>query len=1163
MKKLTGLVGGVAVVLVLGSSLASAQQVMWKDNPISGKVVGLTYGTSSWTAGEAQAVAYGGHLVTIRSQAEQAWLIAAFGSHWTVAGVGPYIGLTDASQEGNWRWISGEDAGSGPLFWGPSEPNGGTAENYTCLSYLSSGVLWADIANSFYSQRSLIEVAQRPPRSWSWPTAYATGSRPSYGCTFDMDGDGDLDYASPDRDSGQVSIWRNNGSGVFALANTVGGCGLAVTSIPTDWDSDGDLDLLLTDYAASGRLLYIRNNGASWVLQASLASMPYCHGLAIGDVNADGRVDVVTTSLGTDDRARVFLRQSDGSLAAPVVYGPFFDEAYQPTLADLDLDGALDLVIAGGEVRILRGSALGSFTDCGNIGAGRSLHCAAADLDGDGRDEILVNRVDADVVEVWKATTAGPLTAAIYGLTQSLACGDGPYWVATGDVDGDGDLDVVVPSHLSDTVHILRNTPNGLVQDHVLAGQDYALYTAVADLNSDSKPDILTSNHLANAFSVHLNQSIFDCNTNGIDDPLDITSGFATDCNSNGRPDTCDLAFGLSQDSDGDGILNECEPTLVSLTPSTRPAALPGTVTLSATNIPAGAATLTLSSPTLPTPITLPITLITTTGNQRTASVTLPSLFATLTNGSADDVTCSGTLSWADNQGNTQVTGATPNIFTFDVPEIVAATPSNAPFDQTTGVVFTLEDHFATSGVGTAQFGNLPPQAATLFSVGGMTKVVTSAPAAPAPGPVSVRLQFGGEITLEQRGFVYLGPGLTSQSATHGWQAGGEALSFGLYDFAPGVPMQVVWKQGASSVSVSGTPSGLLVNASLTVTTPLLPSAGVWDLELVQNAGAPNEKRVLSPGAWLADAPSLLSIAPASAYQGGGETVTLSLAGFTAGSNARVRLGSAEAFATIGGSLAAGTMSIVAPLSTVAGPVDVQVTQNPGQVGELGITVPGAFTYVGPSIQSVLPNAGPLEGGTLVTVQTSGFQEGVPAQVSLGGFTVNGTVTGSGNSQTVSFQTVLANASGPADLTITQGIFNASLPAAFVFDPARVVNYCAAKLTSQGLLPQISFTGSPSAGVNDFKVTLSNALPNKTAQYIYGLNQNNFPLWGGTLCVATSIVRGPVTMTNAGGVASVPFGVPPGLVGSTRYFQYWFRDPQDPAGYGYGLSGGLQVEFYP
>jgi hypothetical protein len=653
-----------------------------------------------------------------------------------------------------------------------------------------------------------------------------------------------------------------------------------------------------------------------------------------------------------------------------------------------------------------------------------------------------------------------------------------------------------------------------------------------------------------------------DCDQNGIPDYTDITNG-AQDCNTNGLLDTCEISAGTSQDANNDGVLDECIPTLVSITPSTRPAALPGTVTLNATNIPAGPATLTLTSPSLPTPIAVPITLITTPGNQRTALVTLPSLFTTLTNGSADDVTCSGTLSWTSAQGSTQTTGSTANIFTFDVPEIVAATPSNAPFDQTTGVVFTLEDHVATSGFGTAKFGNLPPQAATLFSVAGMTKVVTSAPPAPAPGPVSVLLQFGGELTLETRGFVYLGPGVSSQSLTQGWQAGGEALSFGLYDFAPGVPMQVLWKQGASSVSVSGTPSGLLVNASLTVTTPLLPSAGVWDLELVQNAGAPNEKRVLQPGAWLANAPSLLSIAPASAYQGGGETVTLSLAGFTASASARVRLGAAEAFGTIVGNLSASQVSIVAPLSTIAGVVDVQVTQNAGQPDELGITMPGAFTYVGPSIQSVLPNAGPLEGGTLVTVQTSGFEPGQPAQVSLGGFTVSGAVSGSGTAQTVSFQTVLANASGPADLTITQGIFSASLPAAFRFDPARVVNYCTAKLTSQSLLPQISFTGSPSAGVNDFQVTLANALPNKTAQYIYGLNQNNFPLWGGTLCVATSIVRGPVTMTNAGGVASVPFSVPPGLVGSTRYFQYWFRDPQDPAGYGYGLSGGLQVEFYP
>ncbi|MFN9939389.1 MAG: FG-GAP repeat domain-containing protein, partial [bacterium] len=90
-----------------------------------------------------------------------------------------------------------------------------------------------------------------------------------------------------------------------------------------------------------------------------------------------------------------------------------------------------------------------------------------------------------------------------------------PHWIEAGELDADGSPDVVVACFDSDTVHILRNTPSGLVQDHVLAGQDYALYTAIADFNGDAKPDILTSNHFANAFSVHFNQSIFDCNGNG------------------------------------------------------------------------------------------------------------------------------------------------------------------------------------------------------------------------------------------------------------------------------------------------------------------------------------------------------------------------------------------------------------------------------------------------------------------------------------------------------------------------------------------------------------------------------------------------------------------------------------------------------------------------
>jgi hypothetical protein len=64
------------------------------------------------------------------------------------------------------------------------------------------------------------------------------------------------------------------------------------------------------------------------------------------------------------------------------------------------------------------------------------------------------------------------------------------------------------------------------------------------------------------------------------------------------------------------------------------------------------------------------------------------------------------------------------------------------------------------------------------------------------------------------------------------------------------------------------------------------------------------------------------------------------------------------------------------------------------------------------------------------------------------------------------------------------------------------------------------------------------------------------------LCAGGSVVRGPLTSTNAASFATSPFPVLPALVGTKRYFQWWFRDPLDPAGSGRGLSAGLEVEFY-
>ncbi|MDE0961293.1 MAG: S8 family serine peptidase, partial [Planctomycetota bacterium] len=50
-----------------------------------------------------------------------------------------------------------------------------------------------------------------------------------------------------------------------------------------------------------------------------------------------------------------------------------------------------------------------------------------------------------------------------------------------------------------------------------------------------------------------------DCNSNGVDDACDVSSGTTPDCNGNGTPDSCDIASGTSVDANGNGTPDECD----------------------------------------------------------------------------------------------------------------------------------------------------------------------------------------------------------------------------------------------------------------------------------------------------------------------------------------------------------------------------------------------------------------------------------------------------------------------------------------------------------------------------------------------------------------------------------------------------------------------------
>ena len=88
--------------------------IYFLSNPALGK---------NWTDAESQAVAAGGHLVSINDANENQWLVDKFGTE-----EGFWIGLTDAGSENNFKWVSGEAVTY--TNWAPGEPNEFGDEDY-------------------------------------------------------------------------------------------------------------------------------------------------------------------------------------------------------------------------------------------------------------------------------------------------------------------------------------------------------------------------------------------------------------------------------------------------------------------------------------------------------------------------------------------------------------------------------------------------------------------------------------------------------------------------------------------------------------------------------------------------------------------------------------------------------------------------------------------------------------------------------------------------------------------------------------------------------------------------------------------------------------------------------------------------------------------------
>ncbi|MAF64514.1 MAG: hypothetical protein CMJ84_02480 [Planctomycetes bacterium] len=128
------------------------------------------------------------------------------------------------------------------------------------------------------------------------------------------------------------------------------------------------------------------------------------------------------------------------------------------------------------------------------------------------------------------------------------------------------------------------------------------------------------------------------------------------------------------------------------------------------------------------------------------------------------------------------------------------------------------------------------------------------------------------------------------------------------------------------------------------------------------------------------------------------------------------------------------------------------------------------------------------------------------------------------------------------------------------------VSYCATNSHSGGSAANLGWTGSASVRANDLELLCTGAVPGQSVMFFYGAGQTEQPFGDGFLCVTGPIFRLSVGSADVSGGATHALDIgspsdPAGQItlGSTWFFQVWYRDPGGPSGF--NLTDALEATF--
>jgi Bacterial Ig-like domain (group 3)/FG-GAP-like repeat len=332
------------------------------------------------------------------------------------------------------------------------------------------------------------------------PAPFSAGPPSTAVVAADFNGDGHLDFAFTAPDG--IALLLGNGDGTLQTADNYD-LGEAVSGVAVaDFNGGHVADIAASVSEPNPRIL-LGTGGGRFTVTADTNQSSNGNGgqtILAGDFNGDGKADVFLGGNGTS--GTVSFGNGNGTFSAPILLSEFTVIGFSsPTVADFNKDGKSDLATTNYQsVDVLLGQLNNSFSLASSIPdflLNAPVAPAVGDFNNDGKLDMVVGNVGYEnglqvLLGNGDATfqLGRFLSTELFNYTNLNA----PVAIATANLDGDGNLDIVTLISFPNVAEIFYGNGDGTFQAPVVLPLARAYnQIAIADVNGDGRPDLVLS----------------------------------------------------------------------------------------------------------------------------------------------------------------------------------------------------------------------------------------------------------------------------------------------------------------------------------------------------------------------------------------------------------------------------------------------------------------------------------------------------------------------------------------------------------------------------------------------------------------------------------------------------------------------------------------------